>query len=349
MKNNTVHVGIKTLLFPFFVFAVIIGGIILGINLKDMSAPIATYGIPLGLFFMIYPAMTKIEFKEFASSFKDVKKVSLMLVLNYVLDPFLVAGISYLTFIFFEHLGLISSSVASQTIVGLILLGVAPCIAMVIVWTDLSKGNLPLAVSFVAWNAGVQIITTPLFVYFLTGSTVHIDILLILESVLLYLALPLVAGVTTRQLLKKKSYFTSVLNTLGNVQTIALLFTILIIFWSQGYGIVEYPSLIWMVGIVLLLFYFVLFHTGYLISRKIFKYTYEDSTSIGYTVAARDFEISIAIALVAFSQYPIVSIVTAIGPLLEIPLMLLLVLVQLRRRKVILQGEYKKEISGKFS
>jgi ACR3 family arsenite transporter len=153
---------------------------------------------------------------------------------------------------------------------------------------------------------------------------------LILESVLLYLAIPLIAGILTRRVLQKKAYFSKLLNTLGTVQTLALLFTILVIFWSEGKGIISYPSLIWMVGVVMVAFYFVLFHVGYFTARRA-RYDYPDSTAIGFTVSARDFEVSIAIAVAAFSSYPYVAVTTAIGPLLEIPLMLFLVWIQLGR------------------
>lgn len=105
-----------------------------------------------------------------------------------------------------------------------------------------------------------------------------------------------------------------------------------VIFWGEGNGIIDTSSLIWMVGVVMVIFYFVLFHFGYLISRRA-GYSYSDSTSIGFTVSARDFEISIAIAIAAFAAYPYVAITTAIGPLLEIPIMLLLVWVQLGRER----------------
>jgi ACR3 family arsenite transporter len=331
MASFKKKIGLKTLLFPIFVVIAIVLGLELGIHFKSTSSTVATYGIPLGLFFMIYPAMTKVRIRDFAKSLTNIKSVSLVLFLNYVIDPFLVAGLGYLFFyLVFYRLGLISINVANQAIVGVILLGVAPCIAMVMVWTDLSKGNLALGVSFVAWNSIIQIFTTPFLVYLLARTTVFINSALILESVLLYLALPLLAGVITRQLLHKKAYFSKLLNILSNVQTIALLFTIVVMFWSEGSGIIEYPSLIWMMAIIMLSFYFILFHIGYFSARKL-KYNYQDSTAIGYTVSARDFEVAIAIAIVAFSKYPFVPIITAIGPLLEIPLMLVLVWTQLNR------------------
>ncbi|MGC8645354.1 MAG: arsenic resistance protein [Thermoplasmata archaeon] len=327
------RMGIRTILFPIFVVLAILAGLSMGFRFRSESSPVAAYGIPIGLFFMIYPAMAKVRLGQMKDSLRNLRTVGLMIFLNYAIAPFLVAGIAYLFIdVVYIHAGVLSSAVASQVLVGVILLGVAPCIAMVMVWTDLSHGNLPLGISFVAWNSVIQIITTPFLVYLLARTSVVVSPGLILESVLLYLVLPMLAGALTRSLLQKKRYFSRVLNYLGYVQTIALLMTIVVIFWGEGYGIVDTPSLVWMIGVVMLTFYFVLFHVGYLFSRKL-GHSYSDSTAIGFTVSARDFEVSIAIALAAFSAYPYVGITTAIGPLLEIPLMLLLVWIQLRREK----------------
>ncbi len=333
-KSILKQLGLKTILFPVFVIIAIALGLILGKFVRVGSDSLSVYGIPIGLFFMIYPAMVKVRIGELGRSFKNIKSVGMMIILNYLMAPFLVAGLAYAFFYLFLAMKLISLSMAQQAIVGVILLGVAPCIAMVMVWTDMSKGNMSMAVSFVAWNSIIQIISTPFLIYLLARTKVSIDPYLILQSILFYLALPFLAGILTRYFLRNKSYFTKITNLLGNVQTIALLFTILVMFWSEGYGIVEYPSLIWMIAAVMLSFYLILFNVGYFVARK-FKFNYEDSTAMGYTVAARDFEISIAIAITAFSSYPFVPIVTAIGPLLEIPLMLLLVLIQLRRKRKI--------------
>ncbi|MDP8012458.1 MAG: bile acid:sodium symporter [Thermoplasmata archaeon] len=301
--------------------------------MKDYSNSISKFGIPIGLFFMIYPAMTKIRMEEIKSSFRDRKSILVMLILNYGVAPFFVAVVGYFFIIILFHgAGILTTQLSSQIFVGIILLGVAPCIAMVIVWTDLSKGNLALGVSFVAWNSFIQIISTPMLVYLLARAGVTINPLLILESVLLYLLLPLIAGILTRKFIQNKSYFKAFLKMLGNIQTIALLFTIVVIFWGEGSGILGYPSIIWMIGIVMLTFYFILFHIGYFVSRKL-NFNYADSTAIGFSVSARDFEISIAIAISAFSIYPFVVITTAIGPLLEIPLMLIIVWIQLNRKR----------------
>lgn len=342
------RLGIRTLLFPVFVVIAISVGLVLGTGFRSESSSVATYGIPVGLFFMIYPAMTKVRLNEMGKSLKNIRTIGLMVFLNYAIAPFLVASIAYFfIYIVYMHMGVLDSSVASQMLVGIILLGVAPCIAMVMIWTDLAHGNLPLGVSFVAWNSIIQVITTPFLVYLLARTSVRVSPFLILESVLLYLVLPLLAGILTRRLLQKKRYFTKVLNKLGSVQTYALLLTIVVMFWGEGYGIIETPSLVWMVGLVMLIFYFILFHTGYLTSKRA-GYSYPDATAIGFTVSARDFEVSIAIALAAFASYPYVAITTAIGPLLEIPLMLFLVWVQLgREQKIITKGERGKVVVSK--
>ncbi len=329
------RIGIRTLLFPFLVVIAIIAGLSLGFKFRSESSLVATFGIPVGLFFMIYPAMTKVRLGEMRESMKDVRTVGLMVFLNYAIAPFLVAGIAYFFIdIVFLRAGVLTTSIAAQMLVGIILLGVAPCIAMVMVWTDLARGNLPLGVSFVAWNSIIQILTTPLLVYLLARTSVIVSPVLILESVLFYLVLPMIAGTATRRVMYGRRNYSRVLKYLGNVQTTALLLTIVVIFWGEGFGIVDTPSLIWMVGVVMLTFYFVLFHVGYYLSRKLGR-NYPDATAIGFTVSARDFEVSIAIALAAFGAYPYVGITTAIGPLLEIPLMLLLVWIQLRREVVI--------------
>ena len=335
--------SLRTIFFPIFVVVSMSLGLLLGLNVRVYSSSVATYGIPVGLFFMIYPAMTKVRLEELGKSIRDFKTLGLVVLLNYVVDPFLVAGLAYLFFYeIYDRLGLLTPSITSQALVGVILLGVAPCIAMVMVWTDLAGGNLALGVSFVAWNSVIQIITTPILVYILARTSVIINPLLILESVLLYLLIPLIAGIITRRTLQRKNIFSKILKALDNVQTAALLFTIVMIFWGEGYGVISYPFLIWMIGAVMLVFYFMLFHMGYFAARFI-GYNYADSTAIGFTVSARDFEVSIAIAVTAFSAYPYVAVTTTIGPLLEIPFMLLLVWIQLLRKKDLLK------ISTKFT
>ena len=329
----SVKIGLRTILFPVFVVVVIFLGLWLGTQVQTMTGTVTTYGIPFGLFFMIYPAMTKVRLNELGNSVRDPKSVGTMVLLNYAVAPFLVAGLGYFFFyLVYRDLGLLGSAVTSQVVVGIILLGVAPCIAMVMVWTNLANGNMSKGVSFVTWNSIIQVVTTPFLVFILARTSVIIDPFLILKSVLLYLAIPLLAGIITRTALQRKTYFSSVLNSLGTLQTLALLFTILVIFWGEGSGILAYPSLVWMVGIVMVTFYFVLFNLGYFVA-KLTGQDYRDSTATGFTVSARDFEVSIAIAVAAFSAYPYVAVTTAIGPLLEIPLMLILVWIQLGREK----------------
>ncbi|MEM4090397.1 MAG: bile acid:sodium symporter, partial [Thermoplasmatales archaeon] len=202
--------SVKDLLFPFFVTISIALGLVLGSSFRSGSSVVATYGIPIGLFFMIYPAMAKVRLDEMGKSIKNVRTVGLTALLNYAITPFIVAGIAYFfIYMVYLHFSIITSGVASQLLVGIILLGIAPCIGMVMVWTDMSHGNLPLGVSLVAWNSIIQIITTPFLIYLLTRTSVTVSPYLIIESVLLYLGLPMLAGIIPGGFSRKRNIITA--------------------------------------------------------------------------------------------------------------------------------------------
>ena len=184
---------VSKLLALWIAIAIVIG-LAVGKYFPGFSSTLAV-GIPIGLFFMIYPAMTKIEINELKQAVKSPKQTSIIVFFNYAINPFLLFGLGYVFFeVLFPSLGLINLETARYLWTGLILLGVAPCIAMVLVWTDLCKGNGPLGIVLMAWNSIIQIITTPLFIALLVGTYVSIDIVSIGESILLYLGLPLLLG-----------------------------------------------------------------------------------------------------------------------------------------------------------
>ena len=184
--------------------------IIIGLGLGKYLPEFGEYlqaGIPIGLFLMIYPAMTKIELNELKEALRSKRQVGVIAFFNYAVNPFLLYALG---FVFFEQIlpyfGLITAETARYLWTGLILLGVAPCIAMVLVWTDLANGNGPLGIVLMAWNSIIQVLTTPLYIALLVGTYIAIDIVLIGESVLLYLGLPLLFGVITRrEVIKRKS------------------------------------------------------------------------------------------------------------------------------------------------
>jgi ACR3 family arsenite transporter len=310
-------------------------GLLLGKYFPDFSKNLGI-GIPIGLFLMIYPAMTKIELGELKAALKSKKQVGIIVFFNYAVNPFLLYGLGFLFFMtIFPYFHLITPDTARYLWTGLILLGVAPCIAMVLVWTDLAKGNGSLGIVLMAWNSIIQIITTPFYIALLVGTYVAIDIALIGQSVLLYLGLPLLFGVITRrEVIKRKSeewLNKKLLPYFGSMQLLALLFTMVVMFSLKGGVILDNPNLIWQMAIPIVLFFFLLYNLVYYTCRR-FGYNYSDSSTMGFHCTGRNFELAIAIALTAFATMPMVAVSTVVGPLIEIPVMLAIVWMALRRR-----------------
>ena len=313
----------------------IVIGLELGKYFPEFSSTLQV-GIPIGLFFMIYPAMTKIEIGELKKAVKSPKQTSIIVFFNYAINPFLLYGLGYIFFeVVFPSLGLMNLETARYLWTGLILLGVAPCIAMVLIWTDLAKGNGPLGIVLMAWNSIIQIIATPFFIALLIGSYVTIDIVTIGESILLYLGLPLLFGVITRrEIIKRKSqqwFNKKLIPYFDSFQLLALLFTLVVMFALRGGVILDNPALIWQMAIPVVLFFFLLFNVVSFTTRRL-GYNYEDSTTMAFHCTGRNFELAIAIALTAFASMPMVAVSTVVGPLIEIPVMLTLVSLALRRR-----------------
>jgi arsenite transporter len=326
---------VSKLLALWIAIAIIIG-LILGKYVPQFSATLEI-GIPIGLFFMIYPAMTKIEISELKKAVKSPKQTSIIVFFNYLINPFLLYALGYLFFgLLFPALGLIDVETARYLWTGLILLGVAPCIAMVLVWTDLCKGNGPLGIVLMAWNSIIQIITTPLYIALLVGTYVSIDPVTIGQSILLYLGLPLILGaITRRQIIKKKSkewFNKKVIPYFDTIQLLALLATMVVMFALRGGVILENPSIIWQMSIPVILFFFLLFNLVYFVTQRL-GYNHEDSATMAFHCTGRNFELAIAIALTAFASMPMVAVSTVVGPLIEIPVMLALVSLALRRKK----------------
>ncbi len=263
---------VSKLLALWIAIAIVIG-LALGKYFPAFSATL-NVGIPIGLFLMIYPAMTKIEIGELKKAVKSPKQTSIIVFFNYALNPFLLFALGYIFFeLIFPSFGLIDLVTARYLWTGLIILGVAPCIAMVLVWTDLCKGNGALGIVLMAWNSIIQIITTPLFIALLIGTYVSIDIVAIGESILLYLGLPLILGaVTRRQVIKRKSqeWFSKKLTPYFDVlQLLALLATMVVMFALRGGVILDNPSLVWQMAIPVVLFFFLLFNLVYFTTRRL--------------------------------------------------------------------------------
>jgi len=303
-------------LLPVWILLSMAAGLLLGKYLPQVGKALEP-GIPLGLFVMIYPAMTKLELGQIGKAVRDWKAAAIVIFFNYAFNPFLLYLFGW---IFLRN--------HPDLWTGLVLLGVAPCIAMVLVWTDLARGNGPLGIVLMAWNSLIQIVTTPFFIWLILGARISVDIGLVAQSVLLYLGLPLLTGALSRRWMlrtKGEAWFEKkALPVLENVQLIALLLTLVVMFALKGDVILQQPELIWRMATPLVLFFFVLFFGVLMVSRKV-GFCYADSATTSFHCTGRNFELAIAIALTAFAARPMVAVSTVIGPLIEVPLMLTIV------------------------
>lgn len=303
-------------LLPLWIALAMAAGLLLGQFAPQIGKAVEPL-IPLGLFLMIYPAMTKLELGEVRKSLLNWKPAAIVIFFNYAFNPFLLYFFGWL--FLRNHPDLWT---------GLVLLGVAPCIAMVLVWTDLAKGNGPLGIVLMAWNSLIQIVTTPFFIWLILGTRTSVDIRLVAQSVLLYLGLPLLFGALSRRWAlraKGKAWFEKkAVPVLDDVQLAALIATLIVMFAIKGNVILAQPELIALMVPPLVLFFFVLFFSVLLVSRRV-GFCYADSATTGFHCTGRNFELAIAIALTAFSARPMVAVSTVIGPLIEVPLMLAIV------------------------
>lgn len=303
-------------LLPLWIVLAMVAGLLLGRFLPQVGKTLEP-GIPFGLFLMIYPAMTKLELREVKNAVKDWKAAAIVIFFNYAFNPFLLWAFGWL--FLRNHPDLWT---------GLVLLGVAPCIAMVLVWTDLARGNGALGIVLMAWNSLIQMVTTPLFIWLILGARVPINVWLVAQSVVLYLGLPLLAGaISRRSILRAKGRVwleEKALPLLDDLQLTALLVTLVVMFALKGEVILQHPEFIWLMVPPLVLFFFLLFFGVLMVSRKV-GFNYADSATTSFHCAGRNFELAIAIALTAFASRPLVGVSTVIGPLIEVPLMLTIV------------------------
>ncbi|MGC8685647.1 MAG: arsenic resistance protein [bacterium] len=270
-------------------------------------------GVVVGLFMMIYPAMANIKFEDLGKAARSPKQLLIVMFFNYAIAPF-----------FMLLLAKIFLGGEPDLYTGLVLYGLAPCIAMVIVFTYLAQGNAPLAIILVAVNSIIQMLLIPVYAKLLLGN-VHFDVWVIGESVLLYLGIPLVAGILTRVLGVKRfgeAWFNKLKFYLDTLSIVGLLFTLIVMFALKGDLILKKPFFIVQMSVPMVLFFWVMFPVVYLVSWKL-KLNYEDSVAVAFNSTGRDFEIAIAIAITAFN--PTVALATVIGPLIEVPVMLVLV------------------------